>query len=174
MSESSTSSKGLSESSSSENLAECNCPGDTGPKVNVTLSWTDPDTTKSFLGCTFTNGETKAVCPTNYDKPNSEVWLASASGDLLSMFAFTATTRFYIYTAGGAKIRHAYYDFGPGSFVTTFNTPVVNLSSYAPVNGPGGGPGGPVVGNKTILDNQFGFITTTSGITISWARGVGF
>jgi len=36
------------------------------PLLDVTLTWTDSDTTKGYLGIDFTNGETKAICPHYY------------------------------------------------------------------------------------------------------------
>jgi hypothetical protein len=46
-------------------MLACGTPnGD--PTVFVTVSWTDPAPTKNWLGCTFTNGETKEVYSTSY------------------------------------------------------------------------------------------------------------
>ena len=36
------------------------------PLMDVTLSWTDADTEKTYLGETFTNGQTHEVCPKRY------------------------------------------------------------------------------------------------------------
>ena len=51
-------------------VAECECCGpvcDNGaPFLDVTLTWTDAATTKDYLGHTFTNGETIAMCPGGY------------------------------------------------------------------------------------------------------------
>jgi len=50
-------------------VAECDCcagPDCDYPLLDVTLTWTDSDTTKNYLGYTFTNGETIAVCPETY------------------------------------------------------------------------------------------------------------
>jgi len=36
------------------------------PLLDVTLTWSDSDTTKEYLFQTWTNGETKAICPLYY------------------------------------------------------------------------------------------------------------
>lgn len=51
-----------------DGIASCDCcePACEYPLLDVTLTWTDADVTKTFLGETFTNGETRAICPTTY------------------------------------------------------------------------------------------------------------
>ena len=52
-------------SSSSEAPMACGTPnGD--PTLLITLTWTDADATKTWLGCTWTNGEEKEVYSTSY------------------------------------------------------------------------------------------------------------
>lgn len=47
-----------------------NCFCDSGnvsdPRILLTLSWSSAAVTRTFLGCTWTNGETKEVCPGSY------------------------------------------------------------------------------------------------------------
>jgi len=47
-------------------IGNCDCCGCPYPMVDVTLTWTDSDTTKTYLDNEFTNGETIAICPSNY------------------------------------------------------------------------------------------------------------
>ena len=56
-------------------VAECECcePACDDPLLDVTLTWTDSDTTKDYLGETWTNGETRAICPDTYDCENLNV-----------------------------------------------------------------------------------------------------
>jgi hypothetical protein len=53
-------------------IATCDCcnPCDY-PLLDVTLTWTDLDVTKNYLGYTFTNGQTIAICPDLYGCGNS-------------------------------------------------------------------------------------------------------
>jgi hypothetical protein len=56
----------------------------------ITVSWTDPDVTKNWLGCTWTNGEQKEVYTTSYQLQNQyglfrEYWRRSIAS---SRFAF--------------------------------------------------------------------------------------
>lgn len=50
---------------------EVNPCEDDKPSLKVTITWTDTDVTKVLMGITWTNGETKLLCPGNYDCINS-------------------------------------------------------------------------------------------------------
>lgn len=101
-SSSSSSSQSSSSSSQTPAFADCGTPnGD--PTLFSTFSWTDADVNKTWLGCTWTNGETKEVFANTYNKyyaatlfPNTtgipysglELWKKRNTAlDLLSMYA---------------------------------------------------------------------------------------
>lgn len=101
---SSSSSSQSSSSSSSQVLAFADCGTPNGdPTLLATFSWTDVDVNKNWLGCTWTNGETKEVFASTYNKyyaatlfPNTvgipyqglELWKKRNTAlDLLSMYA---------------------------------------------------------------------------------------
>lgn len=52
-------------------IGDCGCcgvvPACSDPLLDVTLTWTDADLTKSYMGETFTNGQTHAICPSQYN-----------------------------------------------------------------------------------------------------------
>ncbi len=80
----------------------CGTPND-DPTLFATFSWTDTDISKSWLGCTWTNGETKEVFANTYNKyynstifpdttgipwDGAELWKKrEGSVNLLSMYA---------------------------------------------------------------------------------------
>jgi hypothetical protein len=62
----SSASSDSSDSSSGGVLATCGTPN-ADPTINMTVSWIDADVTKNWLGCTWTNGETKVVYASTYN-----------------------------------------------------------------------------------------------------------
>lgn len=67
-------------------LGDCECCGCDDPMMDVTVSWTDADTTKSYLGQTFTNGQTIGICPSEYECTNAgnvrqEIWKEQGLAD---------------------------------------------------------------------------------------------
>lgn len=56
------------------------------PYLNVTVSWSGPGSTRSYFGQTFTNGETRKVCPSSYNcdpmdgNPGGEKWTFGFQG----------------------------------------------------------------------------------------------
>jgi hypothetical protein len=195
---SSSSSFGNSESSSSESavaLAQCNCPDATGPKMNVTVSWTGTPKAVTdngfgkldFLGCSGTdgwnNGDTREVCPTVYTCTTgssvTEEWnanfTASFSGRIRMQNSDNAGTT--LRNELTVDIRHTY----------SYPVPQEHFHIYAQYMGSwfGGTPYSYGIASKGVTpsdihttdgllgDNLFSTVTTSDGITVSWARGAG-
>jgi len=189
-SESSSSSEDYSESSSSSEDPEsesssssggcptglkCNCPGPSGaPTIDVTMSWTDSDETKTMFGCEWCNGETKEVCPDLYTCSTStpkESWIISGTASQIHMEAF-------LYSAGPPATRMyadciygnpPYAQFNRWFFGTAFTNSFSYTSQIASEN----------INSSTwtrghqIVDGMFGSITDNNGVTISWAKHSG-
>jgi len=57
------------------------------PALNLTISWTDSDTTKDHFGETWTNGETKQLCPQTYIcNAGKERWSIYDNFDALDLY----------------------------------------------------------------------------------------
>ena len=156
-----------------DDLSNCNCTaGDTTtPRVAVTLSWTDTDTTKNYLGCTWSNGEKKQICPTTYQNTTTgtaskseEDWIINDQG----IIRLAANTDFEAPNdENGVLIRVQFpsegnYQVGKNSTTTSIQTSSIsteNISEAALSEAA-----------ITIQDNFFGQMTTTSGITVKWER----
>jgi hypothetical protein len=97
-------------------VEQCNCDASSEllPTVNVTLSWTGSDLTYTYLGCEWSNGETKEICADNYDQlingpstyagtpvyTNLELWGVAeiTANDLIAMASSTGLSG---YTGSG-------------------------------------------------------------------------
>jgi hypothetical protein len=167
---------------------DCGTPN-ADPTLDVTVTWTDADATKDYLGCTWTNGECKEVYATSYNlqynpRPvtgtdmNINNWNRVISGDKLGMAGTTilATTTFSDAKLGeidvirnqdtnfDLNIRVSYW-FGSRYSTLVNNT---NVASYIPA--------------LTMLSygvpigstNRNGTVTTTNGLTITWTEGTGW
>jgi hypothetical protein len=155
------------------------------PTMLITMSWTDADVTKSFLGCTWTNGEQKDVFSTSYSRnttlpyTGSEGWARVIGGNRFVMGGHASA-------AGGweheneVKIDGARnLVFGSGGLTPTS----VGVSSRTPTGSyPFGGPWNPAYttpgfklvrnGSAYIQDSQLsGTVTYTDGVTVSWGEG---
>jgi hypothetical protein len=154
--------------------------------VDVTLSWTDSDTEKTYLGQRFTNGETRAICPTRYGCSMTygtiptEWWsyYAQYLNPTMAFYACGTQGTYYSDTTGcesldvwgpegGARLQ-AYATIGytyPYYNKTTLRghtTSALSTYSYGVLD-----PAGP------ISDAVFGHFQDTSGVTVEWARGRG-
>jgi len=125
--------------------AACGVPN-ADPTMFVTMTWTDLDVTKDFLGCTWTNGETKEVYSTFYTKSRfgspyspgapqeEEVWANSTApnGERVRMEAFGSP---FVGFSGG--VRHDEVALGIGTakeWGTQNFLPVSsNVASFSPV-----------------------------------------
>lgn len=59
----------------------CNVGNVSDPRTSITLTWDDGATSKVMFGCTWSNGETKEMCPTQYSNHGSkERWQLSGNG----------------------------------------------------------------------------------------------
>ena len=151
-------------------IGSCGTPN-ADPTVFVTVVWTDLDATKNYLGCSWCNGETKEVYATNYVKQsgymtstndNKESWIRTVAGDKIFMKMLSGggahSGAAYCYgLGGGIQVRNNYslfYDH------ITSNLASDNLNEYN-IN----------AFSALIQDAMFGYTTTTSGVTITWARG---
>lgn len=153
------------------------------PMVDATLSWTDADETKSAFGKTFTNGETKALCPLDYYCSiarfgSSESWRSdymTLIGTEWTYFPYwppyyTPSTQYWYQRA------HLTAAYDPAFSLDYYQQRVCGYSTYAysytytksynlSTWSVGGAPGFPV--------DCFGQLTTTDGVTVEWARGRG-
>jgi len=96
-------------------VAECDCCGEPPwcdhPLLDVTLTWTDSSTIKTWLDLTFTNGETKEVCPEAYScntgvsayfYRNQETWsIIRAFGSPINL---STNKNGYFYTTGDTTL----------------------------------------------------------------------
>ena len=177
-------------------LPTCGCDSgnSTYPRMKVTLCWTDNDLTKTYMGCTWNNGQSKIVCPDTYNSANStttvpttasgwaETWIKGTAsyGNTLSLkngFQGSGSNNFtqnYLRVSGGG-----YSDLGT-QYLYLFNwhltsTTGTNKRTYTsglstgtngfdPSTAPLQGP----INDAGIQDGQFGHITNTNGITIKW------
>lgn len=163
--------------------------GYTPPAMNVTLSWTDADTTKSWRGLTFTNGETKQVCPDFYtcngtgyatsfqeetwgygpnDPPtvqqDSGIWMKAPINPGYTQSSTLRQGRLVaLYIGSGAYGDGVWVGHRQGSN-TTSNSAVTNSTDNIVASN---------LGNVFINDAYFGQFTTTGGETLQWARGAG-
>ena len=168
----------------------CNCtsaPDNTYPRLKITMCWTDADVTKSFLACTYTNGESKSVCPYHYDTTTEEDWIAKGtafSGSPSDRFRIVSNTGIIVYTypssavisGNGAQIN---FRWSSGAFNlnghkvatgtkagTTLQTKSLSAHNISMTAFPATG---------TSITTEFfggvgsGSITTNTGVTIKWA-----
>jgi hypothetical protein len=118
-------------------IATCDCcnPCDY-PLLDVTMTWTDLDITKDYLGSTFTNGETIAICPTNYNCAH----VVSSTITSGSSKQYRNSSREFWQFGGGvmSKKRDVYSRYQPPttgapSFTTSFTDAIisgVSLKNY--------------------------------------------
>jgi hypothetical protein len=146
------------------------------PSILVTVSWTGPEATQTIWTESWTNGESKKLCPTSYTADaTDEYWsIGPTSGvDALRVHGFddgvtwrqNVTLRRIPYTSGAVTGR--YWTLarqwtngaGPGgisSYIAsyTLDGPVTTLTP---------------TGNF-VDDSLFGTLTTNYGLTVVWKR----
>mgnify|MGYP000093601942 CR=1 FL=1 len=144
------------------------------PSVKVTLSWTDSEDTRTYLGHTFSNGETHYVCPDSYTTYSgggkwTEHWQGEQDTDnFIHLYAYEAGpngTYYYSETLeahqNGLNDDKAWLNASEDQYGTpTASTWNLSTYSYGPLD-----PGVP------ISDGVFGQFTDTSGVTVKWERG---
>jgi len=154
----------------------CGTPN-SDPTMIVTMSWTDVDVTKSYLGCTWTNGETKELYTTFYQAVvgSLETWRRDAGPD--PQLFHLHGNEYYPGTApslyetilGGASIGVVYHTnyrlqiFKDSTF--TGSSGNVGVSASSPT------AGALVTGAPIAPSHKSGSVTFTNGITVSWGEG---
>lgn len=165
------------------------CPGGI-PGIDFTLTFAGGGT-KDFLGVTFSSGETKTICPTTYtcditmltyhfpttttyaDTRKIEAWVHTTLPSFFIIFGERFIEQYYAYYTNQAQVGFSIpasaYFFG-GNFANDGGVPhtavsTTNISTFLSLAG--------MTLNSRIPDGAFGQLTTTGGLTIAWARGVG-
>jgi hypothetical protein len=156
-----TGSVGSDVSSDVSSASPAGCAGTCGtpngdPTIEMTLTWTDSDTTKSWLGCTWTNGECKTVYADTYEFAyGRQVWDKDTDG-------FGMRRAKALSTSVSINLRG--------------NTDKV-LSSYVFKNDLGilGVGDVPTISDYILLDKQKNnTFTDANGITYTWVEGTGW
>lgn len=148
-----------------------------GGGVDVTISWTDADTTKNFLNDNYTNGQTRYYCgvtgytcnPTTTYYGGRERWTEQLGNDTIRLRAEGGTLfRDTVFVALSAGASHAdnfvlnCTQSGGGS--TSCATSRISSHNINPAN---------LDGAKITSSAWFGSLTTVSGITVTWSQGCG-
>jgi len=161
-------------------IGSCGTPN-ADPTVFVTVVWTDLDATKNYLGCSWCNGETKEVYATNYtlltgSLTQEERWdrnvgsfgnrldiqklsnkftsFPSSTYINVGIVALTATNG-----VAGLNVRNRQYN-NNGTSSNTLNVLSQNINKA-----------NLILGDYRIHEDMFGSVTSTAGVTITWARG---
>lgn len=165
------------------------------PVVEVTCTWTDGDPTKTLFDYTWTNGETKLLCPDRYARvvtstvyygslirhTSYESWVFGAFNGSLFL---RASQQFTTTSAGGAttgtprwyrtvRARPWYFTTAgtgttKGKLTETLGGEVTQALSTNNINRTAW-----TTSTALIADNQFGQLTTTDGVTVQWQRNTG-
>ena len=170
------------------------------PTVFMTISWTDSDLTKTYVGCTWCNGETKEVFSSDYNGPlntttttlYNEQWrIQNHAGNHFQLNANGGFSDYSTTTCpGNSALVHLSKPSDPafGSFRHNVQAKRGGFPCSAPpcnvctgfinqvtnctiVNGP---LSWSLDNSPRIKDAQFTSITTSNGVTIAWARGNGW
>ena len=174
----------------------CGTPN-ANPTILVTLTWTDPDVTKNYLGCTWTNGETKEVYSTTYQlnfysstfgtftdfytifKGGRETW--DRSSGILLLRSFNSIKLGQSSMINNSSIDAAnYIKLNPLTAVKADKVLWYTKSPYTGTdiqyNDFGAVTAGPkpTIGDYRISNNFFTQHTDTNGVTIAWTRGNGW
>jgi hypothetical protein len=149
-------------------LAKVNCISNTDPRIKVSVCWTDTDVTKTLFGETWTDGESKIICPQNYNSGGGnigELWTIKNSPtstwkiDLASYLYFGLFPQAFVRITDGSENFILSQRAGAFSNLSTN----VNISTV-----------GYTFGQITNIDgvslNQTHFhqFTTNSGVTVKW------
>jgi hypothetical protein len=138
--------------------------------------------TKSFAGCTFTNGETKEVYSTSYtDTENppfcSNRWGRGAGGDGIG-FWNKSTPPYYTTTYGFGKSDTAtvHVNLGSATFLAFRKDPTSIYTGLSIVSSNMSTIQATAILDQCPLANAqlTGNCTTTSGITVTWSPGNGW
>lgn len=158
--------------------ATCGCSGNSNPRVAVTMSWTDTGVTSvDWLGCTWTNGETRIVCPDYYNNSGGrELWMQYAGGTGMSATELLMLGGGNVGSASPAETAIARLD--ASHFLTQANrTFTAVLSSTSNVLSVGRTVSLLTPITTYVVDNLFHSVTFDRGggetLTISWTRVAG-
>lgn len=179
MSSSSYSSSSYSSSSSSYSSSSSQA---SEPPMEVTVTWIDDDETKSILGLSWTNGETKWVMPQTHESFDSyEVWTVSTGTGVKERLSLG---HYYHYSHANNYSNDAFirlriveldsntytFNYSPRTLLgedynRIFNsTGLLNYSLQSTFDAFAG------VVPFGISDGFNGSITTSGGLTLSWSR----
>jgi len=154
----------------------------TDPKVNITLTGINSGNSdggsgtpldpyyKTFFGCNFTNGQPQEICGTFGSNASLEYWSVTGSQERLRLEAWAVSSRHRVnvYTTSIWNPNGIFEKFINGGNTFTINnwngdTTPPNDAYVTPTNWS--------IGGVKILDEQFGYVVNTDGITIRWDRG---
>lgn len=170
-------------------VADCDTPVtnpcDPDPPLSVTMTWTDGDTNKTLFGQTWTNGETKVLCPGSYAcYTEVEEWLDTtinpdiiirARSDSYSIYPwYTRELEFFCAVVGstltesfGMDIRHVYFPTFTSSY--SYGGPVgADASTYTPAKSTLQVV--PTSMGAPVPAKMFGQVKSTNGTVVSWSR----
>lgn len=156
------------------------------PTIMLTMSWTDPDVTKDFLGCTWNNGETKELYSTFYRLDISyfgspgldyQTWRRSPGAPLNDRMQFNGNNNPFPAVFGrllidGNDTAVDFFAYIARDYINNSYTIVSNqtLNGVTAIN--------PSLSNifrgVPINPNITGSLTTDDGLTLSWAPGAGW
>ncbi len=176
-----------SDESSAESSATCDQPDTCGtpngdPTLLVTLTWTDSDETKEWVGCTWCNGQTKTVYASNYSYFNTgdyaeEFWQRSKVGGGGFAGAFWMEAYYASSTSepperllidvplvGGGNCRDEVSTYSTQSYRQNASCLGILGTGDMPV-----APGGFLLGKQK--NNSY---TDANGITYTWTEGTGW
>ena len=174
----------------------CPCT-EPNPGIDVTLAWTDEDVTKTFLSVSWTNGETKTICPSVYVRTELDpTFSASASTELWRVGSFSGTKSVFLFGALASwrttgtlpteyvkRVRDTVIVRGltptVGSLKLTRYFDVISTSTLSKItqtanlsaqNLGNASTNFNDSANGCVEDNAFGQMSDTKGITYTWAR----
>ncbi len=155
------------------------------PTLLVTLTWTDDDLTKEWVGCTWCNGQTKTVYASNYNYFNTgdyaeEFWARTKVGGPGTFNGAFFMERYYAYTTSepperilinlpytltaGGGCRDEFDTYTTQSFRT--NASCLGILSIGDM---------PVTPPAFLLSKQKNNShTDANGITYTWTEGTGW
>jgi hypothetical protein len=157
-------------------LAEVNCtsaPNNTYPRMKVTMCWIDadidnPDVTKTWIGESFTNGESKIICPDTFIQTSAQIVWRWFGFNVNNSIALTYQT----FSGGQAKVEvegtSGDVNFRLFKGASYGNNPL-NISNNIANSDPAQGTEFIPANTIGVLDSRFfGFLLTNDDVTIKW------
>lgn len=163
------------------------------PYVDITMSWPGAETYKSFLGQTFTNGQTKSIGYKTYNLNAGSSYTSNWGATIAHIKIYSERWSGVPFGGGGGDFLNMYVkkkvSVLTGSFSTTMTMNYLMMTfnylnkyvNWMPTlfSGTGISSGSPAVASATVNgkrigDNMFGSVTLSDGTTVSWARGSGW